>query len=448
MSAPVAVTFFGVRNPEGRCLYELFSRMCKEEFGLTVKYCEGATQTDIYRACTSDDLIVLDASIEEGHNYAATTAQPMAMDHVLVVSRTYLPLNFYGLREGGAPGYPQPKVKSNGEIVEWLRQELRDLAPRLPRPDNEKSFIGSIRTMREGLRLQEARWRSAGRIFISYRSRHLEEVQRLKTAIERGDFHSGVEQTVRLLMPGELVYENELFTEQQHWQLVSMIDRRLGAAEELWIYETDDYFASWWTRAELVTVSYRRASGASAPRVYAYDSARGRVRALDDNFLPSMSREQERRMARWYANSDPGTMGPESVTPIRILAQLPIIGHFKFFNDHVWSDEFWSYLLLPCAVCAARRASTARINLEEFLWLRESHLIRLSPEQLAEGEGPKEVNCPVCGSPYVVEEDDSPRYLWMPTRAGVPTTPDGSGLLKIPVYRGSRKLPAHWIARD
>lgn len=54
----------------------------------------------------NSDIVILDASIEDdgSHNYCVTPR--IYMDHVLTVSRNYLPINYGGIRGGGAPKYP------------------------------------------------------------------------------------------------------------------------------------------------------------------------------------------------------------------------------------------------------------------------------------------------------------------------------------------------------
>ncbi|MEA2691021.1 MAG: hypothetical protein QOJ16_408 [Acidobacteriota bacterium] len=102
-----------------------------------------------------EDAVLVDATLERENvgTYQIVTEQPNAFWHVLVVSRTYLPINFQGLRPGGAPKYPYPLPRmgamepgpawTNREIAEWAARQLlaiRDEAPRprLPRTDSRK----------------------------------------------------------------------------------------------------------------------------------------------------------------------------------------------------------------------------------------------------------------------------------------------------------------------
>ena len=433
------IIFFAVSNPEGMELARLFVELSRAEFGLQVSVIEGAAQTDLHRACLDGRIVVFDASVEEGHNYAAATMQPAVLEKALVVSRTYLPLNFYGLREGGVPDYPEPAFQTNETILMWLREQLGGLLRDAARKPLRSGLIGYFRAMLESLDSQEQRWNSQGRIFISYRSRCHAEVARLGQRIRDGLMNGVPPSSVRFLRPGELVYEDELLTTFRHWQLASMIDRKIGAAEELWVYLTEDYLASWWTRAELVAIAYRLASGRVAPRVRVYDPATNTLHNLPEGWLPSFTPEQRRRLARWYANSDPGSMGFELVPVMRHYASLPLLGRLKYFSDPVWSDEFWENPLLPCSTCQHESATPGGIDMDSFLWLREPHLVPLSIDQLEDAVQRGRLSCPVCQTTYETREAPNPRVLWMPTRYGRATGPDGASLISLPVYRLSKR---------
>lgn len=142
MSNHISISFFAVNSPEGHSLKKAVKSLVQDELNLKLKSYETATQKDFFDSCVNDDIVIFDASIEEGNNYAAATAQPTVMDHVLIVSRTYLPLNFFGLREGGAPDYPISK--NNEDIIAWLRGQVLNLIHTSPRPEAEKKYFGSI----------------------------------------------------------------------------------------------------------------------------------------------------------------------------------------------------------------------------------------------------------------------------------------------------------------
>lgn len=435
---PFSVVFFAVGNEAGSELARMFTELMSAEFGLAVRVVKGATQVQFFRACLDDDLVVLDASVEEDHNYAAVMGQPTVLDKVLVVGRTYLPLNFFGLREGGAPEY-EPGTKTNEAIIEWLRENVGEALRDAAREPARKGLLNYFSAMSTSLDAQRRRWASRGRIFISYRSRHFEKVEELRRQIQSGVVPGVPPCYVRLLRPGEIVYEDEVLTKFRHWQLASMIDRKIGAAEEMWVYATDDYLASWWTRAELMTIAYRLACGTSAPRLRLYDPATGGLHALPGSWLPRMSDEQKARMARWYANADPGTMGFESVLVIRFLSSLPLLGRLKYFNDPVWDEEFWEDPLLPCVTCRRNSPTPEGLDIDSFLWLREPHLVPFTTEQLTEAVERGHLSCPICQSTYEIREAPKPRLLWLPLPLATWNGPGEGNLIGLPVYRASKR---------
>jgi hypothetical protein len=85
------ISFFAVSNDDGRELARRFEELARAEFGVRVELHERATQQQFLRACLDDFVVVFDASVEEGENYAAATAQPTVLDNVLVISRTICP---------------------------------------------------------------------------------------------------------------------------------------------------------------------------------------------------------------------------------------------------------------------------------------------------------------------------------------------------------------------
>ncbi|ELR98910.1 hypothetical protein [Gloeocapsa sp. PCC 73106] len=123
MSAKPTLAFFPTRSSEGIDLQEQFVPLA-EKLGFEVQT-PSATQSNYCSACLNSDVVVFDASIEEEgqHNYANATTQQIAMDHILVISRTYLPINFFGLRDGGAPLYPG--FQSNDYIISNRRKNAK-----------------------------------------------------------------------------------------------------------------------------------------------------------------------------------------------------------------------------------------------------------------------------------------------------------------------------------
>ncbi len=171
------------------------------------------------------------------------------MDQILVVSRTYLPINFPGLRQGGAPSYP--RSFTNDDILHWLEPQLVELSKTQPR--KKLGLIGYFGAVSTSLDRANDIRRQEGQIFISYRSHSFQEVGLLARRLAGGEFHSEPK-TVRIVPPGALAYENELLTAHRRWMLQVTLEYWISAAEEVWIYHTDDYFGSWWTLGEIVHI--------------------------------------------------------------------------------------------------------------------------------------------------------------------------------------------------
>lgn len=186
------------------------------------------TQTQVFHAIVRSDVAILDATVEPagGSNYPAFTAQPLAMPHVLVVSRTPLPPNFHGLREGGAPPYPHES--DNATILGWIADQLEALLAEPRRSRLERTSLGSVVTTFRGLWGTMASGPARRRAFVSYRSTVFEEARRIEVRLPAGD--GGLvdgPRDVTLLGPGELAFENELLAARLRWHLVSLLEERL-----------------------------------------------------------------------------------------------------------------------------------------------------------------------------------------------------------------------------
>jgi hypothetical protein len=426
--------------------------------GFTVEEFAAASPADYAAACWNRDVVVLDATRERKGEHNYEVIMPTALDHVLAVSRNYLPLNFSVLRDSifdpqsktllyAAPFYPG--TQSNGKLIRWLELQLNDLKPRLPRPKDERGMFGA--TLRGGPRtydlVDQMRHRD-GQVFISYRSTDSDHVAALTRRIEAGEFHGGQPKAARYFPPALL--SDELATEQRRWQILSMIDRFIGPADEVWVYESESYYDSWWTLGELATLAHRREvgyRGQPPPALKIFSPKEDRVRDAPENFLPQMTREQNKRMARWYANCDTASMGPEGVAAIRMMGQLPLVGLIGYFRDHVWSEEFWTHPLLDCGRCRVIGKRRNKFDVDALLWTRGPNFTRLTPEEMAEAVKAGRVVCRNCGAAYGIIAD-APQHLWMPMINGhrtseywtaifnvVPADPDDWSLVPLPTYR-------------
>lgn len=429
------ISIFPTQNKEGDDLAKSCRNLIKDKFGVDAIVHNHPTQKDVATASIKNDLVIFDGSVEDGHIYHAATAQPSCMEHVLVVSRTYLPVNFTAIR-CFAPPYTRGKNYKNSILLEWIESQLTDLLCKMPRLTKQKSIWGSIKTMQEGARLQQKWLSTKCEAFISYRSNDIKHIEKFlnKTASNKLS-QSKSYQKIHYFKPGELVFENELLTKQQYWQILSTIDRWIGAAKELWIYDTDEYLNSWWTYGELAIIEYRKAIGEKTPKILTIDPITGKLNDKYKSINANFSTSQQKRMTRWFSNCDPATMGPEARKAMESWRSVPLLGQLSYFNDEVFSDSFWEDLILPCPHCCKKYGGPSSI--ENFLWIKMPSMSRVKEKEVKKLLATQKWNCPnkKCYAQFKITANDPPRFFWMPTRMGRTTGPNGNAIMPRPVYR-------------
>ncbi|HEY7766806.1 hypothetical protein, partial [Longimicrobium sp.] len=413
----------------------------------------GGDQSAMIRFGMEDDIVVFDGSVEDplGSNYQAAQMWPTCMDHFLVVSRTPLPLNFQPFHDGGfpdvsaAPSGVHTRLENN-VLVDWVLRQLRLLANRLPRPAGEKVVIreGELgqsmglvtawanRRIEEALEQKKARQTWSGRAFVSYLSRHSRNhrhpvgvagfyvedvVEQVKADHHDPDF------PVLYYPPGAL--SGEFMTEHRRWQILAFIDGKIRAAEEFWIFETDDYRTSWWTLAELACLAYMNHGGTPLPRIVRC-SVQGRELVATEagpGFVQVLDKAQEREFGRYLSNSDSNTMGYETIRrqqelrerslPVQWLnykatqlligavasqggfprellegdgvAQSPLrsfAAYCAMLQSRVFSPEFLEDRIVACPNCSRARLE-GKPAFEEFLDHRLPGHVRISGDEFA-----------------------------------------------------------------
>lgn len=225
------------------------------------------TVNDCILSCYKDDLVIFDASIEgdnhEINNYRLANALQSPLEHVLVVSRTYLPLNIYTYKTGGFPSYKQQSL-SNESILKWLESELSRIDFHILRDRSTKGIKNVVNYLKASKAEHDSIRATETSVFISFRTKYaqLEEnseykysVSELARRIETGCY--GEPRTVKYLDNGSLVFNTELLTQWKAWQLLCIIDKEyISYCDEMWIYASDDYLNSWWTMGEQILFSY------------------------------------------------------------------------------------------------------------------------------------------------------------------------------------------------
>lgn len=225
------------------------------------------TTNDCILSCYNDDLVIFDASIEgdnyEINNYRLANALQCPLEHVLVVSRTYLPLNIYSYKSGGYPTYKQ-QAFSNKKILKWLGGELSKIDFRQLRSGDSKGIKNVVGYLKRNKAEHDSLRAAETSVFISFRTRYVNKevnsdykysVSELARRIEMGYY--GKPRTVKYLDNGSLVFNTEILTQWKAWQLLCIIDSEyIEYCDEMWIYASDDYLNSWWTMGEQILFSY------------------------------------------------------------------------------------------------------------------------------------------------------------------------------------------------
>lgn len=427
----INVSIFPTRNQAGLDLaggcQQLFEKLLPGKTQVTVAMDAGPVA--FLKACAFADLVILDATVAPPgeHNYDLLRGIERNLDHVLVVSRSYLPMNVRGMRSGGAPIYPGQFT--NGQIETWLKEQINSKTDRLtlPRPWSEKLTLG-IGAFRNANRKDRQGRQARHQIFLSYRGNAYASALALKTRIEAKAFHDTAKQ-VLLYAPEQLALADEILSPLQRWNVLSIISDVIFDCAEFWIVETDDYLQSWWTRGELATYAY---TGGKAEMIV-YNVEHATKQPAGPEYRITLTDEQHRRMARYFANSHPDMMGPESMQIMRQMNALGLARFYKLAGDEVFTPEFWNYPLLQCPACTVRHQRNARFDVDQFLKNQYPTLYPIAPdllEQAAQSQQP--LRCPGegCSATYRILPTP-PRYLWYP----LPTGPTKHSLEEFLTYR-------------
>lgn len=359
---PITIAFFKAPTAQGAELYKMFQRTM-EEYSLRGHPVHLAEQTTYkmmpaIMACLDSDVVIFDGSIEDDKNeqYRAAIELMKCLDHVLIVSRTLLPFNFKGMRQGGAPGFIKTGTlkyrdrMSNEEILEWLLDTLEHSTMELPRKLKlnlpEKEYKRNLQLVQrvEGRMITESdnRIEKESGVFVSYLSRYsrfyegmrpeepcVEELFESISKISRVSMND-----IRYFPPGKISLE--FMTAQRRFEIASMTEAFIAGCKAFWIYETPDYDSSWWAYGERISLLHIFGNAMEkCPDIYVVKPLRDETGKWKFDlkkyvtpeekkaFLPELTAYQEREMERLYINSNPETVGYEQVEKMRNLAKMP-----------------------------------------------------------------------------------------------------------------------------
>ena len=419
------LTMFATGTADGQALADAIAARAKS-VGFDSVDTPQPTQEAVIEACLGDGAVVFDATIEQqGDNlYQAASYALLSFDYNLIVSRTYLPANFLSVRRGIAP--PYPGTSDIAALMPRIETQLAELCKRVPRPPEHRGQQAAKTLGEDALARARERRHGQAQAFISHRGQWAADVEELASA-SRERF--GMD--ARVFRTGELAFADELMTFQQRRAVLRELQRWIAAADEFWIYLTDDYSRSWWTRGERVLLA--NVGEQSRPRVIVARPGKGLVGEIDRGGVPSLSRREDDRLLEllYFAHQ------PEWL-------ERGEIGKRTFRNltgrqssRDVFEPGFRQDPLLHCAVCIGaleQESGLFDFDIRRYLSSGPVGLYPIPGDTLRGGD--RNIACPACGSEYGVTTGP-PRFWWYPYRDGAGTGPGGVCLEERPSYRST-----------
>ena len=149
------------------------------------------------------------------------------------------------------------------------------------------------------------------------------------------------------------VLSNELMPEIRRCAFVSMPDRVIREADEFWIFETKHkrneagkieeygYWDSWWCLGEFITIMRMKYGGQLKKdfKLIVFNPDIGSMEEVPYKEIPTMTDEQNRELARYFANGDFLEAGYESMGNMREMRNRPKWLRWIFFQllkRYVW----------------------------------------------------------------------------------------------------------------
>ena len=334
------------------------------------------------------------------------------------------------------------------------------------------------------------------RVMISYRNRHVNEVEEF-VARMLGDgesdkafrTHIGAQgrYEVKRLPPASLCGEYEAHTPMRRWMLTGILEDHIREVDEVWVYKTDDYLDSWWTVAEMVMVANVNTASGRRIKVRVYDPVKHILQdAAGTAFDVVLTDEQVKRLARHLSNTRPDTMGPEcrrNMEAIKAVAKkmrympkflqkemlnnmrqmfkltipttLPPDEKEKMLNDmtelyadpdkltayasdEVFSDDYWSQMSYQVAEKTSA-CKNGKIDVDAFMASPMNELLPFSEEEMVSRFAKSGTITVDGGATLKISKASYDRYLWLASRMGQATMGDVEGLAILPMFNIERQ---------
>ena len=407
---------------------------------------------------------------------------------------------------GGSPDswgdvLQRPFSLTNQQLVEWIEKQLKFLASRLPRPKDEcisvpkgqfgvyAKEIGPLvqKLIEQSLSRREKTWKSSGQTFVSYLSKYSKYhrdsesvegfyVEDLVKFIKQS--HSDTGYPVLYYPPGSL--SSEFMVEYRRWQVVRMIEDRIRVADEFWIFESDDYYDSWWTQAELAVLAYilhddeHPLFGKRPPpkvMICRPDKRQGlQVREADSNFIPKLDDTIARELGRCLSNNSSyssaslrrfmGSLplpvrwlgfqsgrilqkGLQAITGFSLMSMLSEdeSKEINFERDsdlqksRAFTSDFWESRIVNCPKCTKRNQAQNNFYFPDFINHKHHGQYRISSSEEMDSILAKGVwQCPSCSFRFEIIQEQHPQFRWWEARFDRPTGPEGVYVERVPMY--------------
>lgn len=521
MDQKITVSYFKCDSQMGEDLFKR-TKSALEQSGVhgvpvevTLRENDPFTATEAYLC---DDVVIFDGSLggevpesaaaDIGAQYDAMIEPMKSSDHVLIVSRTPVPFNVTCVWKGGYPKYIKTgeavykETLTNEEILLWIMNMFAQGDMQLLNPHKiEREYFRSLPEEKQNEVLQEKVSENADRakahepkaeVFISYLSRYSryahnpqegEPGYTVEDLIEYISATQGISKDeIGYFPPGQL--SQELMTTQRRWEIVSVTDDFISTCSQFWILDAPGYWSSWWTLSERITLSYKLASAPEqCPDIYvasfmpknggfkvkAYTGADEKKR-----FLPKITQETVQNIARYFANSRPGTVGYESVGIMILMHHLPkpavdymnrqsyklmkqlfpateeyidetmeefVDKGYSSVKSYAYTKSFWNDWVMECPYC--KEKSAHKYSQETFLKPVKSPFCRVVKSKALSYIREKdefEYTCKGCGRKFYFEHGSY--YRWYPVRGtGIRTGPGGRSIEKREALFFAKKKP-------
>jgi hypothetical protein len=410
----VTIYFYKVQNDRGQELLDRYlAPICRRLGARLVESRPRETRADSVRAQRSFDFVLWDCSVEKGHVYHAFNEGAKNSSTDLIVSRSPLPRNVLA-RQQCAPIHGEQF--SNEELGEWLEARLRAAGsgqPGAPEPPK-----------RRGRKMAGHYWMfdHPADVFLSFRGSRTAAAERWSERLRREKNLS-----VRMVPKNEYAYATECVTLQQMWEGVARLTHEMTATKNVAVFFSEDYFDSFWTSSELLSmIKHRGREGGAVERGYLIpdesEAAWQPLRAGGPQLpVRPLTDAQSKRLFKILNNSDPLTTAPDTqVPPQGLLGNLlalvlrPTLG---YYDPEFMGDNFWKMVRVPCPHCRPRKRRAQDVDWDEHLTFRDAvsevdyfGYFPVAAEQLARGT----VRCPGCRHALRLKNVRPPRTLWAP----------------------------------